>query len=177
MHLKQLVSTLVTFFFLKLLGVGRYLWLTGDPSLQRVEKGLQQDGLAGRELRWGVEWETLRTRVTSRGRQHPHTCPVLCAPDLGRLGCRKSECLASAPRTYFSPNTLVSVSVLDSPVSGKEMATHPEEVGKHSRSWMHKAACQPWGPRLLFLPTLILHPCKDSHLDCHSRSECFIHQL
>lgn len=29
------------------------LWLTGDPSLQQVEKGLQQDGLAGRELRWG----------------------------------------------------------------------------------------------------------------------------
>lgn len=43
-----------------------------------------------------------------------HTpCPVLCAPDSDRLGCRRSECLASALRTYFSPNTVVSVSALE----------------------------------------------------------------
>ena len=132
--------------------MGRYLWLTGDPSLQRVEKGLQQDGLAGRELRWRGRMGNAKDKGDLKGKTTPpHTCPVLCAPDLGRLGCRKSECLASALRTYFSPNTFVSVSALDSPVSGKEMATYPEKVGKHSRSRMHKAARQPWGPRLLFL--------------------------
>lgn len=78
------------FFFLKLLGVGRYCGLLATLHSSRLRRVFSKMAWPAESLDGG-EMGNAKDKGDLEGATHtPSTCPVLCAPDLGRLGGRRS---------------------------------------------------------------------------------------